>query len=115
MASAESDLVRCYDDGHALHANIGLKRTQKTFENLTAASKSRKLPIQLGFKNMEGGTYQDVVLHEISQTTIEHDISVFLQYEFTKIRVERSLTMDWPGQENIQTLVRMAVPLFIFA
>jgi hypothetical protein len=42
MASAESDLVRCYDDGRALHANIGLKRTQKICSNLTAASKSEK-------------------------------------------------------------------------
>ena len=27
MASAESDLVRCYDNGRALHTNISLKRT----------------------------------------------------------------------------------------
>jgi hypothetical protein len=74
-----------------------------------------ELPIRLGFKNMEGSTYQDLVLHEISRPTIEHDIFVFLQHEFTKIRVERSLSMDWPGQENIQALVKMTVPLFIFA
>jgi hypothetical protein len=74
-----------------------------------------ELPIRLGFKDMKGGTYQDVVLHEISQATIEHDISVFLEHEFTKIRVDQSLTMDWPGPEDIQALVKMAVPLCIFA
>ena len=42
MASAESDLVRCYDNGRALHANIGLKRTQKMCGNMIAGSKSVK-------------------------------------------------------------------------
>jgi hypothetical protein len=74
-----------------------------------------ELPIRLGFKNMEGSIYQDLVLHEISQATIEHDISAFLQHELTKIRVDRSLALDWPGKGNIKTLVEMAVPLFIFA
>jgi hypothetical protein len=74
-----------------------------------------ELPIRLSFKNMERVTYQDLVLHEISQATIEHDISAFLQHELTKIRIDRELTIDWPGQRNIQTLVEIAVPLFIFA
>ncbi|KIN01387.1 hypothetical protein OIDMADRAFT_145461 [Oidiodendron maius Zn] len=42
MASTELHLVRCYDDERTVHANIGLKRTQKICDNLTAASKSRK-------------------------------------------------------------------------
>lgn len=42
MASAESDLVRCYNNGRALHANIGLKGTQKMCDNLIAGSKSVK-------------------------------------------------------------------------
>lgn len=42
MASAKSDSVRYCDDRRALHANIGVKRTQKTCVNLTAASKLRK-------------------------------------------------------------------------
>jgi hypothetical protein len=74
-----------------------------------------ELPIRLGFKNMEGSLYQDLVLHEILRATIEHDIFVFLQHEFTNIRVERSLSIDWPGQESIEALVGMSVPLFIFA
>jgi hypothetical protein len=74
-----------------------------------------ELPIRLGFKSMEGSTYRDLVLHEISRAAIEHDIFVFLQDEFAKLRVERSLSMDWPGQENIEALVEMSVPLFIFA
>ncbi|KAI9768893.1 MAG: hypothetical protein M1839_003847 [Geoglossum umbratile] len=74
-----------------------------------------ELPIRLGFKKMTGGTYQDLVLHEIPPTIIKHDISVFLNHELTKIRIDRSLLADWPGEKNIQTLVELATPLFIFA
>ena len=74
-----------------------------------------ELPIRLGFKRMSGGTYQDLVLHEIPKATIEHDISTFLKHELMRIRVERFLPLDWPGEKNIQALVKMAIPLFIFA
>jgi hypothetical protein len=42
IASAESDLARYYNNRHILYANIGLKRTQKLYGNLTTASKSGK-------------------------------------------------------------------------
>jgi NACHT domain len=74
-----------------------------------------ELPIRLGFKKMTGGTYQDLVLHEIPLTIIKHDISVFLNHELTKIRIDRLLPADWPREKDIQTLVEMATPLFIFA
>ena len=71
--------------------------------------------IRLGFRRMPDGTYEDLILHEISKATIEHDIRVYFEYELTRIREERSLPIDWPGQNCILTLVKMAVPLFIFA
>lgn len=74
-----------------------------------------ELPIRLGFKNMAGGTYQNLVLYEIPPAIIEHDIAVFLKHELTRIRVDRSLPANWPGERNIRALVNMAVPLFIFA
>ncbi|RYP17625.1 hypothetical protein DL765_004407 [Monosporascus sp. GIB2] len=74
-----------------------------------------ELPIRLGFRDMSGGTYQDLVLHEIPQSIIKHDISAFLRYELAKIRDRHSLPPDWPGETKIQALVRMATPLFIFA
>jgi hypothetical protein len=46
---------------------------------------------------------------------IEHDIRLFLEQKLSEIRNERSLPMDWPGNESIEKLVQMAVPLFIFA
>ncbi|KAF2196171.1 vegetative incompatibility protein HET-E-1, partial [Delitschia confertaspora ATCC 74209] len=74
-----------------------------------------ELPIRLGFKQMPNGTYQDLVLHEIPQNTIEHDIRLFLEHELGTIRQARMLSSDWPTATQIQTLVELSVPLFIFA
>jgi NACHT domain len=74
------------------------------------------LPIRLGFSQISDDDHQDMVLHKIPKETIEHDIEVFFRHRFDQIKQERrSLSEDWPGEENIQTLVTMAVPLFIFA
>lgn len=81
-----------------------------------------ELPIRLGFKAVDG-EYQDLVLHEIAEPVIERDISVFFRHELTEIKLryndsvpeQRRLPLLWPGQANIDILVTMAVPLFIFA
>ncbi|KAM6513282.1 hypothetical protein FALCPG4_015725 [Fusarium falciforme] len=80
------------------------------------------LPIRLGFSAITG-KYQDLVLHEMPEHLVEHDISAFLRHELAVIRTnyntsvpeDRQLPASWPGQSNIQILVQMAVPLFIFA
>ncbi|KAF5696818.1 vegetative incompatibility het-e [Fusarium globosum] len=81
-----------------------------------------ELPIRLGFSEVQG-SYQNLVLHEIPVQIVEHDIVVFLNDEFKKIRYdfnmtvgdERKLPPDWPGRPTVQSLAQMAVPLFIFA
>ncbi|KAJ0133904.1 NADH-dependent flavin oxidoreductase nadA [Fusarium oxysporum f. sp. albedinis] len=81
-----------------------------------------ELPIRLGFSEVQG-SYQDLVLHKIPAEIVEHDIIVFLNDEFKKIRHdfnltvgnERKLPPDWPGRPTVQSLAQMAVPLFIFA
>jgi hypothetical protein len=81
-----------------------------------------ELPIRLGFKAIRG-TYRDVVLHEIPESVVEHDIGVFLKDELAKIRRDyndsvsehRQLPGDWPGQSQILDLTKIANPLFIFA
>jgi type II secretory pathway predicted ATPase ExeA len=74
-----------------------------------------ELHIRLGFKEMSNGTYQDLVLHEVAKSTIEHDIRLFLEYELGAIRKERMLASDWPSSHQIMALVELAVPLFIYA
>ncbi|KAI9763279.1 MAG: hypothetical protein M1839_006522, partial [Geoglossum umbratile] len=74
-----------------------------------------ELPIRLGFKQMSDGTYQDLILHKVPKQIIQHDIAVFLEHELVRIREQRSLSADWPSRNQIQALVDMAIPLFIFA
>lgn len=72
---------------------------------------------------MSAHAHQDVILQEIPQAIIKHDIACFLKDEFEKIRddfnclhsPDSSLPQDWPGEQNIQVLSEMALPLFIFA
>jgi len=74
-----------------------------------------ELPIRLSFKQMLDGTYEDLILHEVQKELVEHDITLFLEHELREIRKWRSLSLDWPTKDQIQTLVQMAIPLFIFA
>ncbi|EUC26647.1 hypothetical protein COCCADRAFT_66777, partial [Bipolaris zeicola 26-R-13] len=74
-----------------------------------------ELHIRFGSKEMSNGTYQDLVLHEVLRSTIEHDIRLFLEHELGIIRKERMLASDWPAQQHILALVELAVPLFIYA
>ncbi|KAF2399700.1 hypothetical protein EJ06DRAFT_511907 [Trichodelitschia bisporula] len=80
-----------------------------------------ELPIRLGFIEMSKETHLDVVLHVIQQDTIRRDLALYLHHEFARIRRKHNflsrarLPSDWPGDETIQKLVEMAIPLFIFA
>ena len=74
-----------------------------------------ELPIRLGFKQMPDGMYQDLILHNIPKDTIEHDIALFLEHELKVVSEQRSMPQDWPSKDQIQALVGMAIPLFIFA
>ncbi|KAG2418586.1 hypothetical protein HFD88_001687 [Aspergillus terreus] len=73
-----------------------------------------ELPIRLGFKEIPDA-YQNLVLHEIPKPVIEHDITLYFKDRFSRIRQERSLPSDWPGDAITSILVERAVPLFIAA
>lgn len=73
-----------------------------------------ELPVRLGFQAVES-SYQDLILHEIPELVIEHDIALFLEHKLDKVRKERGLDSDWPGKPNFVTLLSMSIPLFIFA
>jgi hypothetical protein len=69
---------------------------------------------------MSGDLHHDVRLEEAQEMSITHDIRVFYEDQFSKIRDASSLQVDelpvqWPGNKNIRLLVDKAVPLFIFA
>src|SRR3569833_79218 len=64
-----------------------------------------------------------MVLHQIPDPVIEHDISAFLSSELARVRDDynsqafddQQLPPNWPGEQIIRALVHMAIPLFIFA
>ncbi|CAI7673674.1 unnamed protein product [Penicillium pancosmium] len=74
-----------------------------------------ELPISLGFSEVADHEYEDLALHEIPEGVTEHDIHLFLQDRFAKIKHDRNISHDWPGDNAIQELVAMSVPLFISA
>ncbi|TIA61170.1 WD40 repeat-like protein [Aureobasidium pullulans] len=76
-----------------------------------------ELPIRHEFQDMQDNIRHVVILHEIPQHTIAHDIEAFFRSEFDELAstMRNNDRQDWPGDESICKLVNMAVPLFIFA
>ena len=85
-----------------------------------------ELPIRLGFKNMSADIHRDMILHdeaEVPKAVIQHDIFAYLKDNLSDLwknyNAEQprgpTLGLDWPGEKVLQTLVDMAIPLFIIA
>lgn len=73
------------------------------------------LPIRLGFSETRNQDYQDRILHEIPEAVTAYNISLFLNWRLSKIRKDRSLPDQWPGSKDTQALVKLSIPLFVFA
>ncbi|TQS33690.1 hypothetical protein Golomagni_05954, partial [Golovinomyces magnicellulatus] len=129
--SAEKPIVFVVDALDECERDADVKLIIKLFSQLPTESTgvirifltSRpELPPRLGFKAIEG-SYQDMILHEIPEDVVAHDISIFIRHELNKIRDEfntsvsddRQLESTWPSKENIDELTEMTIPLFIFA
>lgn len=74
-----------------------------------------EIPIRYGIRQIPDAEHQDFVLHNVSPSVVDHDISIFLQYNLQLIGQEHCLDAGWPGTEAIRTLVRSASGLFIWA
>lgn len=70
-----------------------------------------ELSIRDGFEKNQD--HPDIILQEVP--SIEHDIRIFLQHRLSQTKEKRKVPGDWPGYERTKALVKMAVPLFIFA
>ena len=71
--------------------------------------------IHFSFNAIPKATYQDFILHQVSESIIQHDIFVFLRHELEIIGREYELPDGWPGIRNIQLLCQKAGELFIYA
>ncbi|KAK0249913.1 hypothetical protein LTS09_014936 [Friedmanniomyces endolithicus] len=69
---------------------------------------------------VRGDLHHDVRLEDVEQTTIERDIRVFYELQFSQIKEDNLLyddkiSAEWPGESTIASLVDRAKPLFIVA
>ncbi|TQN71089.1 Vegetative incompatibility protein HET-E-1 [Colletotrichum shisoi] len=76
-----------------------------------------ELPIQLGFRHdVSEHSHRDVeLLRDIPPAVVEHDIRVFLAAQLEMIRNAYGIPKDWPGEDIVDRLVTITVPLFIYA
>ncbi|KAF2008283.1 hypothetical protein BU24DRAFT_445587 [Aaosphaeria arxii CBS 175.79] len=74
-----------------------------------------EVPIRHGFFQIPDAEHQDFLLHNISPSIVDNDISLFLHHYLRIVGQERGLDVDWPGPETIKQLVRRACGLFIWA
>ena len=74
-----------------------------------------EVPIRHGFYRLPEAERHNIVLHNISPSIVDHDISIFLEYNLRLIGEEDSENTCWPGAEVIKALVQRASGLFIWA
>jgi hypothetical protein len=74
-------------------------------------------PIVTAFKTIKakGHEYRELALDEEDQTDVWDDIELFFEQKLEVIREQRELPPNWPGDERVQALIKMSVPLFVFA
>jgi hypothetical protein len=74
-----------------------------------------EIPIRHGICTLPQAEHQDFVLHNIQPSIVDHDISLFLEYNLGRIGQEWTLGADWPGEVVLRQLVLYACGLFIWA
>ncbi|KAF2189112.1 hypothetical protein K469DRAFT_702842, partial [Zopfia rhizophila CBS 207.26] len=74
-----------------------------------------EIPIRYGFRHIPYTEHQDLVLHNLPSSLVDHDISLFLRHNLRLIGQECSLDAGWPGEEVIRRLVQDASGLFVWA
>jgi hypothetical protein len=74
-----------------------------------------EIPIRYGFNQIQDAERQDFVLHSISPSIIDHDISIFLEYNLSLIGQDDAQEPGWPGLEAIRPLAETASGLFMWA
>jgi hypothetical protein len=96
--------------------HILAKARSLTSDQLRVFLTSRpEIPIRYRFGQLPYAEHMDFVLHNISQSIIDHDISIFLEYNLKLVTEEHHLSAGWPGKQIVEQLVHSANGLFIWA
>jgi hypothetical protein len=74
-----------------------------------------EVPIHHGLGQVPDTERRDFLLHQVSPSIVDQDIRLFLEYRLNLIGKEDDQEIGWPGADVIQSLVRSASGLFIWA
>ena len=76
-----------------------------------------ELSVRRGFGSLSGGGHRKVVLEDATASTVDADISRFLDVQLANIRAGRirSLPLNWPDDNNLRELTEMVSPSFLYA
>ncbi|EMC91804.1 hypothetical protein BAUCODRAFT_78895 [Baudoinia panamericana UAMH 10762] len=71
--------------------------------------------IRAGFRSISEADHHNVVLHDVSPTVVDKDLTLFFTESFRAMRTEHALDHTWPDEGTIRRLVYMSRGLFIWA
>jgi hypothetical protein len=74
-----------------------------------------EIPIRHGIYRILQAVHQDFILHNVLPSIVNHNISLFLEYNLGIIAREWDLGADWPGEVVLRKLVLYTYGLFIWA
>ncbi|KAF1814946.1 WD40 repeat-like protein [Eremomyces bilateralis CBS 781.70] len=74
-----------------------------------------EVPMRYGIHQIPEDEHEDLMLHNISSSIVDYDVSIFFEHNFKLIRQEQSLDVGWPGEDVIRCLIQIVGGLFIWA
>ena len=109
-------LDECDDDNNVriILQLLAEARSLKTVLRVFLTSRP-EIPIRHGMYRIPQPEHQDFILQNIPPAIINHDISLFLEYNLGIIGQEWTLGAGWPGEQALRQLVLNASGLFIWA
>jgi hypothetical protein len=110
-------LDECDDDNNVriILQLLAEARSLKTVRLRVFLTSRPEIPIRHGMYRIPQPEHQDFVLQNIPPAIINHDISLFLEYNLGIIGQEWTLGAGWPGEQALRQLVLNASGLFIWA
>jgi hypothetical protein len=103
------------DDIRAIVQLLSETRSLRTVRLRILLTSRPEVPIRQSFNSIANTDHQDFILHDISRSTVDEDIRVFVEYHFAIITQQRGFTLSWPGEEATRAIVQHAAGLFIWA
>jgi hypothetical protein len=108
-------LDECDDDNNVrvILQLLAEARSLKTVRLRLFLTSRPEIPIRHSMYRIPQAEHQDFVLQNIPPAIINHDISLFLEYNLRIIGQEWTLRAGWPGEQALRQLVLNANGLFI--